>query len=204
MFELEEGVAGGDVGGLQVVYDDIVEGGFEAVARVETVEGESAGGDAMHVVQEDVAIDREAGAVEGGVGGVENDGVRDGAHADVLEANIVDEAAAAAVALDAESVLGAIDREVVDANGADAAGGLAADSEAVAIVKVSVADGEVGDGAGGGGFGREVVVARAEVGIENGDVGGAGLEIDAIGVAGPLRSVGAEAPGGKAVLWTRW
>ena len=119
----------------------------------------------------------------GGVGGVERDGIGRVANADVVVDHVLSEAAARAVGLDADAVVGAVERKIEDANLADAAVGLAADGHAVAPVEVVVADGHVGCAAGAALDGH-IVVAGADVAVGDGDVFRPVAGIDAIGVAG--------------------
>ncbi len=116
------------------------------------------------------------------------------ADADVVVEDVVGEAAAGAVGLDADAVVGAIEREVGDTDGGDAAVGLGADGHAVAVVEVVVGDGHVDD-ATGTAFDGYVVVAGADEAVGDGDVAGAATGVDAVGVAGEaLGGVDAEAP----------
>ena len=94
------------------------------------------------------------------------------------------QAAARAHGLDADAGVGAVEREVEDAELADAAVGLRADGHAVAPVEVVVADGHVGELAGTAALDGDVVVALAEVAVGDGDVLRAAAGIDAVGVAG--------------------
>ena len=110
----------------------------------------------------------------------------------------MDEAAAAAIGLDAEAVVGAVDGEVVDEEMIDAAEGAAADGHAVAAVEVIVEDGHVGDAAHAAGLETDIVVAGVNVAVGDGDVfGGAG--IDAVGVARGFGGHDFDAPRGEAV-----
>ena len=70
----------------------------------------------------------------------------------------------------------------------------------MAVVEVNVADGHVGYGAGlVGGLGRDVVVAGTDVGIDDGEVGAAGLWVNAVRVARPLWRVDLHTPGGISI-----
>ena len=127
----EDGVDGagaeGEVGvdGLRLVEggfveeQDSVEGDADAVGVVEAVELEPAAAGDANVSQGDAVVDREelysfAGE---GVCGVEEDGVFGVADADVFVDNVLDQASAGGVGLDADAVVWAVEGEVADEDG---------------------------------------------------------------------------------------
>ena len=166
------------------------------------VEGDLAAAGDADVVEGDVAHDGWEVSLElaaGGVAGVEDDGVGGVADADVVEDDVVDEAAAGAVGFDADGVVEAVEGEIEDAEFCDSANGDAADGHAVAPVEVAVADGHVVDAAGAT-FDGDVVVAGADVGLGDGDVFCAVAGVDAVGVASEaFGGVDFYSPDGEAV-----
>ena len=85
---------------------------------VVAVEGDFAAAGDADVVEGDVAHDGREVSLElaaGGVAGVEDDGVGGVADADVVEDDVVDEAAAGAVGFDADGVVEAVEGEIEDA-----------------------------------------------------------------------------------------
>ena len=160
------------VGVVAVVgNEDIVERGGGAMGVVVTVEGDfSAAGDA-NVAEGDIAEDREQIALHRAclsVRGAEDDRVGRVANADVIVDDILNEAATGGVGFDADGVVGAVEGEVGDADLADAAVGFRADGHAVSPVEMVVDDGHVGDPAGTA-FDGDVVVAGADVAVDDGD-----------------------------------
>jgi hypothetical protein len=200
--ECEVGVIEGVGVGSLIGELDGVEGGTDAVLLVVSVEGDFASAGDADAVQSDAGHGGRGVALEravGGVAGVEGDGVGGIANADVVVEHVVGEAAARAVGLDAEGVVGAVEGEVGDEDLADAANGLAADGHAVSIVKVIVTDGHI-CGAAGTALDGDVVVSGADEAPGDGDVARAVAGIDAVGVAGEaLGRIDFESPDGEAV-----
>ena len=205
--EIAEVRADGDVGilvveerVLLVVGKDVVELDLELVARfgVETEECVSAGREDVHVFERDVFVDGQAVAGERGVVRREDQRIGHVADADVAIDDLMDQAAAAAVGLDADAVVGAVDGEVVDEQVIDAAEGAAADGHAVAGIEMVVQDGHVGDGARAAGLEADIVVAGVNVAVGDGDIARR-AGIDAVGVARGFGRHDLHAPRGEAV-----
>ena len=165
---------------------------------VEAEEGEGCGRGDMHVFEHDVAIDGQLVALEGGVVGRENERVHRVANADITVGHVVDVAAATGIALDAQTVVGTVDGQVVDQQMIDAASRARADRHTVAGVEVAVQDRHVFDAVAGRGLEANVVVAGADAGVGDGDVA-RGAGIDAVGVARGLGRADLHAPSGEAV-----
>ena len=104
------------VAGRAVEEQNAIEGDADAVGVVEAVELELAAAGDADVAQGDAVVDREkldAFAGEG-VGGVEEDGVFGVADADVVVEDVLDQASAGGVGLDADAVVGAVEGEAAD------------------------------------------------------------------------------------------
>src|SRR5262249_29485924 len=132
------------------------------------------------------------------IGGVHEDGIRGVADADIFVDHVGDQASAGDVALDTYAIVGAVDGEIGDADGAGAAIGFTADRHAVAGVEMVVDDAHVGGRPALAGFDRHVVVAGMEVALGDGDIGGV-AGIDAVGITGALVAPDLHAPDREAV-----
>jgi hypothetical protein len=113
------------------------------VIGVETEESEGARGEHVDVLKGDVLIDGKTIAGEVGVVRSEDQRIGHIADADIAIDDLMNEAAAARVGFDAETIIGAIDRKVVHEEMIDATVGSAADGHAMAGVEVIVKDGHV-------------------------------------------------------------
>ena len=106
--------------------------------------------------------------------------------------------AAAGVGFDADAVVGAFDRKIGHADGARAAIGLAADRHSMAVIKVIVRNRYVAGRSRPSGFDGDVVVARADKALCDGDVG-AIAGVDSVGVAAGFERIDNHTPGGESV-----
>lgn len=135
----------------------------------------------------------------GGISGVERDWVWRVAHADIVVDNVVHQTATRSVRLDADSIVGAIQREIGDANLADAAIGFAADGHSVTPIEMVLTDRHIGD-ATGAALDRHVVVTGANVTVRDRDVLRPRSWIDPVSVAGAaLWCVDLQSPYGKTI-----
>ena len=180
------------------VHGDVLQAHADRVLRIQSQKCRPSRRDAVDILQHDVAIIGQLVAVERGVHGGQHDGVLHVAHADVLVRHILHQAAAAAIAFDADSVVRPVDAEVAHAHVVHAAIGIAADRHAVSRVEMIVRDGHVGGRSGGSGLDRHVVVARIDIAMDDGDVGGR-RRVDAVRVARGLRRLDLDAPRREAV-----
>src|SRR5580704_16403558 len=97
----------GDVLGRETVDGDVVEAYAHLMFGVDSQHRGVAGRDAVDVLEHDIAVDRNQVPGKDGVHRVQHDGIGHVLHADVLVRDIFDKAAAAAVGLDANAVVGA-------------------------------------------------------------------------------------------------
>ena len=132
-----------DVACRHSIGEHIVERYAQLVLGVEPSSVTSPGVRHMHIFERDVAINRQQVAGEGRVMRREQNGIPDVANADVFIDNVVDKAASAGVALDADSVVGAVNRQIEDAHRVYSPAGFAADRHAVPGVEMIVRDGDV-------------------------------------------------------------
>ncbi len=120
----------------------------------------------------------------GGVSGVESDGIGRVADADIVVDDVVGEAAAGAVGLDADSRCRGPSSERSETRILLTPPLVSLPmGHAVSPVEVIVADGHVGDAAGAS-LDRYVVVSGADVAVRDGDVLRTRAGIDSVGVAG--------------------
>jgi hypothetical protein len=112
-----------------------------------------------------IALDRAGGCMSC----VKRDWIRRIAHTDIVIKNIMHQPAARSIRLDANPIVGAVQREIKDANLADTAVGFASNRHPVSPIKMVVADRHIGDAAGAA-FDRNIIVAGANVAMGNRNV----------------------------------
>ena len=170
-------------GVVRDLYD--VENGSYPIVLFVAVEAELASAGDAPIVECDVTHRRRRVAFyssSGCVAGVEGDGVGRVANTDVVVDYVVRQAAARAVALDADAVIGAVEGEIEDADFAYAAIGFTANGHAVSPIKVVMTDGHVGYADRTSTLDGYVVVAGADVAVSDGDVLRSLAGIDAVSV----------------------
>src|SRR5262249_55690272 len=131
--------------------------------------------------------------IAGVVPAVDDDRVADVGHGDVAEGDVFHHAPTAAgldrrrPGLEAQAVVGSVERDVVDVQPVEAGLGLAADGDPVAVPDRVVGDGDVGD-EGSAGFGNDVIITGVDGGILDQDVL-AGI-VDGVGVGEVIAVLG--------------
>src|SRR5215472_4680716 len=112
--------------------------------RIKAFERDSASAEHANIFEQNVLEARDERAGRGSlVGGLHHNWVLNLAHTDVAIGDVMHQSATPRIGLNTDAVIGAVDREIANLNGADPTLGLATNRHAVPGIKMIVGDGDV-------------------------------------------------------------